>query len=182
MMASNRVVDAFRVVATVTGEAVEVVVDLAEEFRHLGCIANAALGELGSNDEAVGVHPDVELPPGSPRPRLVLPSVPLAVAEDLEPGAVHDEMDGAVVPPGGQRHVRVSVAAGKRRVTGRREVEAHQAQNRVQEALGLSERQVEDHSQGQGGHDREVSFGAAGLGLRLSGWRRRRPSLRSGDE
>ncbi len=54
-------------------------------------------------------------------------------------------------------------------MVGRREVEAHQAEDGVQEALGLSERQVEDHSQGQGGHDREVSFGPTGLGLRLSG-------------
>ena len=36
------------------------------------------------------------------------------------------------------------------------EVEAHQAEQRVQEALGLAKRQAEDDPQRQRGHDREV--------------------------
>ena len=47
-------------------------------------------------------------------------------------------------------------ALGERRVIGRGAVDAHHSEERVQEALGLAQRQVEDETERERGFDREV--------------------------
>ena len=54
------------------------------------------------------------------------------------------------------REVEVLAAPGERRVIGRGAVDAHHSKERVQEALGLAQRQVEDETERERGFDREV--------------------------
>ena len=63
---------------------------------------------------------------------------------------------GAVVGSGQGRHRNDLVPARECGVVRGLEVEAHQAEQRVQEPLGLAERQAEDDTQRQRGPDREV--------------------------
>ena len=109
------------------------------------------------HDVAVIVHADVQLPPAAALVRLpVLARTPFAGAVDLQPGRVDDQVDRAVVSSaqGGDQHV--PVAPGQRRVVRGVQVQAHQPEQRRDEALGLPKRQVEEHAQGQRRQDRQV--------------------------
>ena len=80
----------------------------------------------------------------SPQPRI------------LQPRGIDDQVDRAVVGSGQGRHRNDLVPARECGVVRGLEVEAHQAEQRVQEPLGLAERQAEDDPQRQRGPDREV--------------------------
>ena len=69
---------------------------------------------------------------------------------------IDDQVDRAVVGSGQGRHRNDLVPARECGVVRGLEVEAHQAEQRVQEPLGLAERQAEDDPQRQRGPDREV--------------------------
>ena len=76
--------------------------------------------------------------------------------QNLQPCGIDDQVDRAVVGSGQGRHRNDLVPARECGVVRGLEVEAHQAEQRVQEPLGLAERQAEDDPQGQRGPDREV--------------------------
>ena len=80
----------------------------------------------------------------SPQPRI------------FSPVEFDDQVDRAVVGSGQGRHRNDLVPARECGVVRGLEVEAHQAEQRVQEPLGLTERQAEDDPQRQRGPDREV--------------------------
>ena len=82
--------------------------------------------------------------------------VPFAATQNLEPRGIDDQVDRAVVGSGQGRHRNDLVPAREGGVVRGLEVEAHQAEQRVQEPLGLAERQAEDDPQRQRGPDREV--------------------------
>ena len=87
---------------------------------------------------------------------LVLVRVPFAATQNLQPCGIDDQVDRAVVGSGQERHRNDLVPARECGVVRGLEVEAHQAEQRVQEPLGLAERQAEDDPQRQRGPDREV--------------------------
>ena len=76
--------------------------------------------------------------------------------QNLQPCGIDDQVDRAVVGSGQGRHRNDLVPARECGVVRGLEVEAHQAEQRVQEPLGLAERQAEDDPQRQRGPDREV--------------------------
>ena len=66
--------------------------DLPEQGRHLTSVIGAVVGQHAGDDLAgVGVHGDVELAPGPARPAVLL-LVPLALAEQLQAGAVDHQV------------------------------------------------------------------------------------------
>ena len=69
---------------------------------------------------------------------------PLALAEYREPRAVNEEVQPGVPRPVAKGDLEVLTAAGERRVIGRGQAEAHQLEQRREEAFGLAERQVEE--------------------------------------
>ncbi len=79
----------------------------------------------------------------SPEPRI------------LSPG-IDDQADRAVVVSGQGRHLNGLVPARECGVVRGLEIEAHQAEQRVQEALGLPKRQAEDDPQRQRGQNSEL--------------------------
>ncbi len=64
--------------------------------------------------------------------------VPLARAENLEPRGIDDQVNRAVVGSGQGRHLNIRVPARECGVVRGLEVQAHQAQQRVQESFGLA--------------------------------------------
>ena len=81
---------------------------------------------------------------------------PFAATQNLQPCGIDDQVDRAVVGSGQGRHRNDLVPARECGVVRGLEVEAHQAEQRVQKPLGLAERQAEDDPQRQRGPDREV--------------------------
>ena len=80
----------------------------------------------------------------------------IRATQNLQPCGIDDQVDRAVVGSGQGRHRNDLVPARECGVVRGLEVEAHQAEQRVQEPLGLAERQAEDDPQRQRGPDREV--------------------------
>ena len=66
------------------------------------------------------------------------------LTQDLEPRGIDDQVNRAVVISGQGRHLNVRVPTRERGVVRGLEVQAHQAQQRVQESLGLPKREMED--------------------------------------
>jgi hypothetical protein len=131
------------------GGAVTLPLDLPEQVGEHGRVVLRVLRKRLGHDEAVAVHADVELPPTAPVFGLsVLARVPFAGAEDLQSGGVDDQVDRAGVVTAERRDLHSLVAARERSVIGGVEVQLHQAEQRCKKALGLPERQPEDHSQG----------------------------------
>ena len=96
----------------------------------------------------VAVDGRVQLPPRPPLRVAMLSDLPLPLAEDLQPGAVHDEVERPLALAG-QVHPQVGGPAGQRAVVGDVQVKAHQLEDRPGEPLSCPQRQVEDGSECQ---------------------------------
>ena len=83
-------------------------------------------------------------------------SSPFTLTDNRQARAVDDEMKSCAPWNAPQRQVEVLATAGQRRVIRRPQVEPHQHEERREEALGLTERQMEEKTERQGGFDREV--------------------------
>ena len=129
-------------VGSVCGETPDGNLDCVEKSRECGGVVPAARCEFGRHNEPLGIHPDVQLPP---IPAflccLVLVRVPFTATQNLQPCGIDDQVDRAVVGSGQGRHRNDLVPARECGVVRGLEVEAHQAEQRVQEPLGLAERQ-----------------------------------------
>ena len=101
-------------------------------------------------------HPPRCAASANPGVSLMLVRVPFAATQNLQPCGIDDQVDRAVVGSGQGRHRNDLVPARECGVVRGLEVEAHQAEQRVQEPLGLAEWQAEDDPQRQRGPDREV--------------------------
>ena len=72
--------------------------DLVEQLGQHGRVAHVAGGELGSPDfQGLLVNSDVDLAPDPPFRATVLARIPLAFALDLDPGAVDQEVQRALL-------------------------------------------------------------------------------------
>ncbi len=81
---------------------------------------------------------------------------PFPLADNRQASAVDDEMKACAPWNAPKRQVEVLATTGQRRVIRRPKVEPHQHEERREKALGLTERQMEEKTQRQGGFDREV--------------------------
>ena len=98
----------------------------------------------------------MELLPASLTASAVFHGGPFTFAHNREARAVDDEMHAFVGRNSTKREVEVLAAPGEHRVIGRGAVDAYHSKERVQEALGLAQRQVEDETERERGFDREV--------------------------
>jgi hypothetical protein len=100
-----------------------------------------------------------------PTGAAVLLRVPLALAEQLQAGAVQHQVHGPVVRDNpGLATGEGATSPGQRGVIRNSQLEAEQTQHAAAERLGLAQGQVEDEPQGQHQLDRQV--GVAGLSAR----------------
>ena len=83
---------------------------------------------------------------------------PLTFADDGQSGAVNDEVQAGARAGAPKREGEMLTASRARGVIGCREIDAQHPEDRGQEALGLTQRSVEDETERQGGFDGEIGI------------------------
>ena len=81
---------------------------------------------------------------------------PLTFADDGQFGAVNDEVPAGARAGAPKREGAMLTASRERGVIGCREIDAQHPEDRGQDALGLTQRSVEDETERQGGFDGEI--------------------------
>ena len=81
---------------------------------------------------------------------------PLTCADDGQSGAVTDEVPAGARAGAPKREGEMLTASRERGVIGCREIDAQPPEDRCQDALGLTQRSVEDETERQGGFDGEI--------------------------
>jgi len=103
-----------------------------------------------------GINGEKQLAP-VPACSAVLLGIPLALTEQLQPGAVEHKVNGAIMPGGARLTIgEPATTPGQRGVVGNGQPEAQQAQYAPGERLSLAKRKVEGEPQGQHQLDRQV--------------------------
>ena len=98
----------------------------------------------------------MELPPAASPSAPMCRRGPLTCADDGQSGAVNDEVQAGARAGAPTREGEMLTAARERGVIGCREIDAQHPEDRCQEALGLTQRYVEDETERQGGCDGEI--------------------------
>ena len=93
---------------------------------------------------------------------------PLTFADDGQSGAVNDEVQAGARAGGPKRAGEMLTASRSRGVIGGREIDAQPPDDRCQDALGLTQRYVEDEPERQGGFDGEIGILEGIVKLRLT--------------
>ena len=83
---------------------------------------------------------------------------PLTFADDGQSGAVNDEVQAGARAGAPKREGEMLTASRERGVIGCREIDAQHPEDRGQDALGLTQRSVEDETERQGGFDGEIGI------------------------
>ena len=83
---------------------------------------------------------------------------PLTFADDGQSGAVNDEVQAGARAGAPKREGEMLTASRERGVIGGREIDAQHPEDRGQEALGLTQRSVEEETERQGGFDGEIGI------------------------
>ena len=100
----------------------------------------------------------MELPPAASPSAPMLRRGPLTFADDGQSGAVNDEVPAGARAGAPKREGEMLTASRERGVIGCREIDAQHPEDRGQEALGLTQRSVEDETERQGGFDGEIGI------------------------
>ena len=83
---------------------------------------------------------------------------PRTFADDGQSGAVNDEVQAGARAGAPTREGEMLTASRERGVIGGREIDAQPPEDRCQDALGLTQRYVEDETERQGGFDGEIGI------------------------
>lgn len=139
------------------GAGVFVVRDLAQQVRQDGAIAFPARGELDRADVGGGrIHRQMHLAPLASSLHTMIPGLPLAIAEELDAGAVHQQVQRPASTAIGDLHLQGLLPAAQGRVVRNGPVQPGQAQQAGDHSCGLPERQLEQHLDRQAELDRRV--------------------------
>ena len=140
---SKRLVDRPRVIRPVGCEPTDDRLVPPDPRGADGRTVHRAVGQLRTDDEALGVHGEVEFAPGSSLVRgPVFVGMPLAVAHDLQPRRVDGEVERFVTRPGKYWNLDCATTARQNGVIRRLQAQTRHTDQRRQEALGLAEREV----------------------------------------
>src|SRR5207245_7136726 len=102
--------------------------NLLQQGTDLRAVIDILAGQLGGNDlSRVGVHPDMELSPGPTHLCGVLLDQPLTGTAELEPCAVHQQVD-RLAAWSWPRYRACLAPPGQRRMEGRREYQNRAAE------------------------------------------------------
>src|SRR6266404_3998225 len=94
MTPADLTVDIVPIVRPIAGKRRNRARNLLQQGTDLRAVIDILAGQLGGNDlSRVGVHPDMELSPGPTRPCGVLLDQPLTGTAELEPCAVHQQVN-----------------------------------------------------------------------------------------
>jgi hypothetical protein len=102
-------VDIVPIVRSIAGKRRDRSGNLLQQGTDLRAVIDTVAGQLGGDDlSGVGVHPDMELSPGSTGSCGMLLDEPLTGAAELEPCAVHQQVYGGSLPGRGRDTGNVS--------------------------------------------------------------------------
>ena len=94
MTLTDLTVDIVPIIAAVAGKRRNRARNLLQQATDLRAVIDILAGQLGGNDlSGVGVHPDMKLSPGPTHLCGVLLDQPLTGTAELEPGAVHQQVN-----------------------------------------------------------------------------------------
>lgn len=132
--------------------------DLIEQLGQHGRVADLAGGELGSADfQGFLVDPDVDLAPDPALRAAMLTGIPLAFALDLDPGAIDQQVQGAVRAAVGNVHLQGLLAPRQRAEVWHGPVQADQPQQALDKPRGLPERHAKEDLHSEAGLDRGIA-------------------------
>ena len=133
-----------------------VIGDLVQQVWQGRAIALLAGGELHGPDVGCGrVHGQINLAPLAPARPPMLASVPFAIAKELDPGAIHQQVEGAIHPAIRDLDCQALLAAAEGHVVRHGPVLTRKLQKRPHRADRLAKRQLEqdlDREAEQDGH------------------------------
>ena len=98
------------------------------------------------------------LPPAASPSAPMCRRGPLTCADDGQSGAVNDEVQAGARAGAPTRAGEMLTASRERGVIGCREIDAQPPEDRCQDALGLTQRYVEEETERQGGFDGEIGI------------------------
>ena len=139
--AGNFGVDVVLPERAVGGEGGDRTVDLIEQGADLRAVTDVVGGQRRRDDPArVGIRADMELAPRPTRPAAMLLPEPLARPAQAQPRAVHQQMHRPGAGAGARlRHFQCLGPAAQGRMVRDGEVEAEQAEDGADQALGLAQ-------------------------------------------
>ena len=153
---TGRFVEADRVIGRVRGDARDVVVDGLDQLDTPRRVINRRVRERPGNDHTGSIDPHMELLPAAFAWSTVFCRGPFTLPHNRQAGAVDDEMKACAPWNAPKCEVEVLTAPGQRRVIRRPKGEFHQREERREKTLCLTEWQMEEQAEREGGFDREV--------------------------
>ena len=128
--------------------------------RLLPVIASSAVGSVSAQAtiHTGPVHAEMELLPAASPSAPMCRRGPLTFADDGQSGAVNDEGQAGARAGAPKREGEMLTASRERGVIGCREIDAQHPEDRGQDALGLTQRSVEEETERQGGFDGEIGI------------------------
>src|SRR5882672_4976356 len=111
---------------------------LLQQGTDLRAVIDILAGQLGGNDlSCVGVHPDMKLSPGPTHLCGVLLDQPLTGTAELEPSAVHQQVD-RFAAGSWSRHRQCLAPSADRRMVGCCEIKIKQSKKGCDQPFGLA--------------------------------------------
>lgn len=131
--------------------------DLVEQGREGRAVTLAAGGELDRPDVGCGyIHGQMNLAPLAPARRAMLAGVPFAIAKELDPGTVHQQVQWAICAAKGDLDGQRLLTTADRTVVRHGPVQPCEFQKRPHHAGSLAQRQFEQNLDGKAKLDRHV--------------------------
>lgn len=131
--------------------------NLVEQLWQDRTVTIAAGGELhGADVRSAGVHGQMDLAPLAPALNTVLARLPFAITEELEPGAVDEQVQGAIGAAIGDLDYERLLPSAQSRVVRHSPVQARQRQQAGHHAGRLPQRQLEQDLDRQTELDRRI--------------------------
>ena len=115
-----------RVIGCVRGETLNVTQHVVDYRKPHLRIVEIPIGQNLSDDHARSINAEMKLLPSTPTAPAILGGSPLSFANDGEPRAVDDEMDGSIDCDPMEIDIETLAATGERGVVWCIEVDSHQ--------------------------------------------------------
>ena len=151
-----RIVEGDRVVDRVPDNPRDVVVDRSDQLDASRRVIERGLGEGVRDDHAGRIDTQMELLPAPATTTSMYRRSPFTLADDRQTTTVDDEVKARALWHAPSRAIEVPATAGHGRVIGRPQIEPHQYEERPENTLNLTERQMEEKTPRQGRFNREV--------------------------
>ena len=147
-------IDAPCIVGAVTAEAGErfIGAELGEQSFDLRCIALTVVGHFDRTDvQGLGINRQMSLAPGATVLGAVFLDLPLALAGELDAGAIDQQMQRACLTTNGNPDRHRGLPAAHSAETGDRPVQAQEPHETTNQPSCLAQRELEQDLQRQNG-------------------------------